>query len=141
MQVPPKQIPQTLGYVHGVARVSGMAAPAHEDRPATARMESDLLLQSQVRPLTARAHSHHHPPNQPQHPQHGSSSVPHPSRPGSAARRELTEPPQRVAGFASGAAAAAALETMHLGRGSQSPAWVAFDGQVLYPEALNPPQP
>lgn len=91
--------------MHGVARIAGLADQSHPERPSTARMESDLFLQSQVRPLTARSQ--------------GSS------RPGTASR-QLTEPPQRIP--AADAPAVAALETMHLGQGSQIPAWVAYDG-------------
>ena len=56
----PKQLPQTLGYMHGVSRVNGMAEQAHADRPSTARMDTDLFLQVLSRPthLTARTPRH-----------------------------------------------------------------------------------
>ena len=98
--------------MHGVARVAGMPDQSHPDRPSTARMDYDLHLQTQVRPLTARTEA---------------------SRPGTASQRnrELTEPPQRAPAPPAGATAVAALETMHLAQGSQTPAWVAYDGQML----------
>jgi hypothetical protein len=41
--------PQTLGYAHGVARVTGLPDQTHGDRPSTELQETDLLLQ--VRPI------------------------------------------------------------------------------------------
>jgi len=79
------------------------------------------MLQTQVRPLTARSGA-----SRP-----GTAN----SRPGTA-KRELTEPPQRAPAPGAGGPAAWATAHMELRAGSQTPAWVAGPTNVHFPAEL-----